>query len=233
MGLFSRIKRFFVSQKTEEIEEKKEIASEKWESAAHLLDIDEETVEPIEDVPVGKSRLENIRETEAYKKTSEVLDKVGDVVLDTGEKFMEKSKELIDGPGRKVADKFGEASEKIGGKILEGGKALYDKAADAVNDLGEKLDEKLSEAEEFSKSEKEDKGEFADTDFRVKETESNDDFFSKADRFSRGDFSDFPETKIIPPGEKRKGSVTDIEGFEDQDHDGDPLIDDASIVEEE
>lgn len=233
MGLFSSVKQLLFGRKPEKASEAKEKVDKKWESSAHLLDINEDTIEPREELTQEKSRLDDIKETAAYKKTSEALDRVGDAVLDTGEKFMEKSKELIDGPGRKVADKFGEASEKIGGKIVEGGKALYDKAADAVNDLGEKLDEKVREAEEFVKAEKEDKSEFADTDFRVKDTESNEDFFSKANRFSQGDFSDFPETKIIPPERERKKAKPEIEGFDDKDMDGDPLIDDADIVEEE
>jgi hypothetical protein len=233
MGLFSRIKQLILGRKPEKVADKRAMINEKWESSAHLLDIDEGTIEPEVEISADKSRLDNIRETAAYKKTSETLDKVGDVILDTGEKFMGKSKEFIDGPGRKVVDKFGEASEKIGEKIVKGGKAVYDKASDALNDLGEKLDEKVREAEEFAKSEKEDKSEFADTDFRLKDTGSNDDFFGKADRFSRGDFSDFPETKIIPPEKAKKEPKTGIEGFEDRDHDGDPLIDDARIVEEE
>lgn len=170
------------------------------DSTEHLLDVNEDFLRsrekggsasnvPMENTDEGskKSVLDEIKDSEIYKKTSETLDMVGDSILDTGEKFMEKSKEFIDGPGKKAADKFGEVSEKVGEKIFEGGKVLFDKASDLVSDLGEKLDETIQKAEKFAKEEKKDKSEFAETDFKVKASELNDkeDFLIKLTDFQQ------------------------------------------------
>ncbi|MBK7096658.1 MAG: hypothetical protein IPH57_16925 [Saprospiraceae bacterium] len=248
MGIFSEIKRLIFGAKAVTNESIKKTTEKLHDSTEHLLDVNEDFLRsrekggsasnvPMENTDEGskKSVLDEIKDSEIYKKTSETLDMVGDSILDTGEKFMEKSKEFIDGPGKKAADKFGEVSEKVGEKIFEGGKVLFDKASDLVSDLGEKLDETIQKAEKFAKEEKKDKSEFAETDFKVKASELNDkeDFFNKADRFSSGDFSDFPKTTIEKGTSEKQKTNKEISGFDDTDNDGDSLIDDAKIVEEE
>jgi hypothetical protein len=113
MGIFSEIKRLIFGAKAVTDESIKK-TTEKWQdSTEHLLDVNEDFLKsrekgssasnvPKENTDEGskKSVLEEIKDSEIYKKTSETLDKVGDSILDTGEKFMEKSKEFIDGPGK-------------------------------------------------------------------------------------------------------------------------------------
>ncbi|MGE5356001.1 MAG: hypothetical protein ACM3PT_07150 [Deltaproteobacteria bacterium] len=248
MSFFGEIKKLLFGAKGATRDTIEKIKEGNKDSSEHLLDVNEDFLKNREksdlqrsvnsdsaDTDQKKSVIEQIKDSEVYKKTEETIEKIGDSILDTGEKFMEKSKEFIDGPGKKIADKFGEVSEDVGEKVMAGGKVLYDKAADFVSDLGEKLDETIQKAEKFATEDKEtNKSDFADTEFKVKDSELSDkeDFFNKADRFSKGDFSDFPKTTITHPVSENKKPVKDIAGFEDSDKDGNPLIDDADIIED-
>jgi hypothetical protein len=231
MGLLNGIKKLLFGQKTTTDVPHAQISERKADSSDHLLDVNEDFLKNKSSMP-ERGILDEVKDSQIYKQTSEVVDKVSDAILDTGEKFMEKSKEFIDGPGKEAIDKFGDLSEKIGEKVTEGGKALYDKASDIVKKLGEKLDETIQKTEEYSKSENREESEFADTEFKVKDTELPEDFFNKADRFTSGDYSDFPKTAITKPEKPESASKKDISGFEDKDNDGDSLIDDAIIIDE-
>ena len=184
----------------------------------------------------SKDVIENITESEVYKKSTEAVEKVGDIIADTGEKFIEEAKDFIDGPGKKTADKFKETSEVIGSKIIEGGKTVLDKASEVTKNLGEKLDETIQKAEEYAKTKKEDgdNSEFADTPLDIKDSELDDkgDFFDKADKFASGEYSDNPTPRVLKDKIESKKDKPDIDGFEDRDNDGNPLIDDADIIED-
>jgi hypothetical protein len=246
MGIFDDIKKLLFGAKAVTKGTIEKVTGDSKDSSEHLLDVNEDFIKMREKTMAEqkassdksgvekKSVIEDIKESEVYKKTEEAFDKIGDAILDTGEKFMEKSKEFIDGPGKKIADKFGEVSEQVGEKVFEGGKVLFDKASDLVSDLGDKLDETIQKAEKMAMSEKDSKEEFADTEFKVKDSElaDKDDFFNKADRFSSGDFSDFPKTTITKPEHEKAKSDSNITGFDDNDKDGDPLVDDATIIED-
>lgn len=231
MGLLNGIKKLLFGQKSTTNVPVTPPTEKKGDSSDHLLDVNEDFLKNKTSEP-EKGLINEIKESQIYKQTSEVVDKVSDAILDTGEKFIEKSKEFIDGPGKEAIDKFGDLSEKIGEKVTEGGKALFDKASDVVKNLGEKLDETIKKAEEFNESEKKETSEFADTEFKVKDTELPEDFFNKADRFTSGDYSDFPKTTISKPEKPETATKKDISGFDDKDNDGDSLIDDAIIIEE-
>lgn len=248
MGILNDIKKLLFGAKAVTGEAVNKTSEQLKDSSEHLLDVNEDFLRLkqkesgkaksetlIDESETKKTVIEEIRDSDIYKKTSEALDKVGDSILDSGEKFMEKSKEFIDGPGRKAADKFGEVSEKVGEKIFEGGKVLFDKASDLVSELGEKLDETIQKAEKLASEEKKETSAYADTEFKVKSSELDDkeDFFSKADRFSSGDFSDFPKTTITKASTTERQVSKEIPGFDDSDNDGDPLIDDATIVDDE
>ena len=185
----------------------------------------------------SKDVLENIKESEIYKKSTETAEKLGDVIADTGEKFIEKTQEFIEGPGNEIAEKFKDASEAIGSKIVEGGKTIFDKATEITQDLGEKLDKTIENAEKLAKSKAKTKdidSEFADTEFDIKDSElgDKDEFFKKADKFAAGEYKETPEPKILETKSETKKTNVDIEGFEDRDNDGNPLIDEADIIEE-
>lgn len=231
MGFLNGIKKILFGQKTTTNVPVTPTTEKKGDSSDHLLDVNEDFLKNKTLAP-DKGLIEEVKDSQIFKQTSEVVEKVSDAILDTGEKFIEKTKEFIDGPGKETLDKFGDLSEKIGEKITESGKAIYDKASDVVKDLGEKLDETIKKAEEFNKSEKKESGEFSDTEFKIKDTELPEDFFNKAGRFTTGDYSDFPKTTITKPEKPESPTKKDISGFEDRDKDGDSLIDDAIIIEE-
>ena len=183
------------------------------------------------------SRLvEDIKESEAYKQTSETLERVGDALLDTGEKFYEKTKEVLEGPGKEMAEKAKEISEDLGEKIMTAGKGLMGKAKDLAEDLEGKFERTVKKAEEEAALEKnKPKSEFADTplDAGGSTLEGKDEFFDKAARYAEGSYSDKPELlkdKIVEPKETLKKPIP---GFSDEDQDGDELIDDAEIIEDE
>jgi len=194
-----------------------------------------EIIESIKDK--SKDVIENITESEVYKKSTEAVEKVGDIIADTGEKFIEEAKEFIDGPGKKTADKFKETSEILGEKIIAGGKTVLDKAGEVTKNLGEKLDETIQKAEEYAKikKEKENDTEFADTPLDIKDSELDDkgDFFDKADKYASGEYSDSPTPRVLKEKTESKKEKPDIDGFEDRDKDGNPLIDDADVIEED
>lgn len=238
MGIISSIRKFLfgTARSNQPIKE----SSPDYDHRDHLLELKDDHLSNDRKImethnEESKGVIQNIKESELFKKSSEVLENVGDVVATTGEKFMGKAKDVLEGPGKEVLDKFGSASEKIGEKIVEGGKALKDKASEIMDSLGDKLDETMKKAEEFTKTQDKNDSEFAETEFKMKKSEldDKDDFFSKADKFSKGEYSN-SDTRIL---DTKKTETTEksknIEGFDDADQDGDPLIDDAKIIEEE
>lgn len=260
MGILNDLKRIFFGAKAVSKEAAKKTIDYSKEQSEHLLDISEDYVKDKKDLldekfdqiktdskKKGNELIDNVKEktgeivdsiteSETYKKTVETVEKAGDAVLDTGEKFIEKSKEFIDGPGKKVADTFKESSLEIGETIMSGGEHLLNKAKEATKNLGEKLDETIEKAEEFSKKEKSktDNSEFADTPMDIKdsELEDKDDFFSKADKYAAGEYSENPKPRILDEKLESKKENSIIDGFEDRDEDGNPLIDDAEILED-
>lgn len=213
------------------VSDKKDIIESKFDD---LKDKTSKKSEELFDTVKSKTTeiIEDISESEAYKKTVETVEKVGDKILDTGENFIEKSKELIDGPGKAVAEKFKETSEDIGEIIFTGGKTIIEKASDATKNLSKKLDETIKKSEELASKEEKSDSEFADTSFEIKDTELKDDFFDKADKFASGDYSDKSEPRILDNKSINKKESIDIDGFVDNDNDGNPLIDDAKIIED-
>jgi hypothetical protein len=184
----------------------------------------------------SKEVINNITDSKVYKKSTEAIEKVGDIIADTGEKFIDEAKDFIDGPGKEVADKFKDTSEVIGRKIIKGGSTIYDKATEITKNLGEKMDETIQKAEEYAKTKKEkaNDSEFADTPFDIKDSEltDKDDFFDKADKYASGEYSDNPKARILEDKIESKKEMPDIDGFEDRDNDGNPLIDEADVIED-
>jgi hypothetical protein len=260
MGLLNDLKRIFFGAKSITKGAATRTYDYSKEKSEHLLDVTEDFVidkknqfdDKFDEIKTQASKkgsdvIENIKEktneiidditeSEAYKKTKETVEKAGDVILDTGESFIEKSKDFIDGPGKAVAEKFKDASEDIGETLLAGGKTIYDKASEITKDLGAKLDKTIEKSEEFAKKENLNKNntEFANTPFEVKDSEltDKDDFFDKADKFASGEYSENPKPRILKDKIISKKENSDIDGFIDRDKDGNPLIDEAEIIEE-
>ena len=180
--------------------------------------------------------VEDIQESEAYKKTAETLEKIGDSILDTGEVFYEKTKEVLEGPGKEMAEKAKEISEDIGEKIVSTGKDLMGKARGLADKLEHTFDETVKKAQAEAEAEKQKpKSEFADTplDAGGSTLKDKDDFFDKASKYADGIYSDKPEILKEKATEGSNIGKQPIPGFEDKDQDGDELIDDAEIVDED
>jgi len=155
-----------------------------------------------------------------------------------------------------LAGKVGDVSEVVGAKVLEKGDDLLNRAAEAGADLKGKasdfVDHANVEAEKMKMEDAVEKarlaaeqaeararafdGKEAARDTSESTLSGTDSFFDRAARFADGDYAneggkdmriqDNPDAKP-----KEKGGI--IAGFLDGDGDGDSLIDDAMIVEEE
>ena len=191
------------------------------------------------------------------KKAADTAEKVGEKVFDAGEKAMEKAGEFAEKVGEQVKAKggdvlktFKEAAEKAGDKFED----LFEKAQEeaakeeaepsivkdakkAVDDTTSSMDEFLSKAKEFT-----DEPPKTSPNLGKSELSGKDDFFEKAKRFAEGDYHDTgkkkEEGKITlsedPTHEpKKKNNGGEIKGFDDLDGDGDHLIDDAIIDEDD
>jgi ElaB/YqjD/DUF883 family membrane-anchored ribosome-binding protein len=190
----------------------------------------------------------------AVQKAAEVSEKVGDKVLDTGEKFMDKLGEVSEkvggevlDKGGKAVDKFGDMAEGVGSKILAAKDDLMAKAeaeaaksgdnmdslTDRAKDLGQKLEDKITGKIDFEKD-------FADTPIDVGESELNKhgSFWDKAEKYADGNYS-MEEKKAEGeltiqdnPEYQAKLNEGKVKGFDDLDGDGNELIDDAIIEED-
>jgi hypothetical protein len=120
-------------------------------------------------------------------------------------------------------------------------KEMFDKASDKIQG---KFDETLKKAEEFEAQEAKEK---ADNPTGIREDSTHadalkgsllsgtDSFFDKAAKFAEGDYSGSQEGQITinEPGADANKNTGSVKGFEDLDGDGDEIIDDAIVEEEE
>ncbi|MEZ4906901.1 MAG: hypothetical protein R2771_04490 [Saprospiraceae bacterium] len=241
MGILNVIKNILFGSKKDSDKNENLTTPIVGDKSDHLLEVNEDHKSEsfnkvIEQDNTKTSIIDKIADSEFVKKSGEFAEKATDAILDTGEKFMDKTKEFAAGPGKEMLDKFGNASEAIGEKIISGGNVIKDKVTDIMDDIGDKMDETIDKAKDFSnKTEK--KSDFAETEFNVKDSELNDkeDFFNKADKFSKGDYSNEAKVTVTQPEKTNKNtdSITKISGFDDKDNDGDTLIDDADIIEDD
>jgi hypothetical protein len=242
---------------------REKVRSMKEESKDSLDDASEEAGSSISEkagamVDKGKEvvgdLMDKAAQTEVVKKAAEISENVGDKVLTAGEQFMEKAKDISESVGEKVlqaggekAEQAGELSEKIGEKVLEAKDAIVERAKEVSADLGEKLDETIEKAQKMAEEEaKIPKKEFGDEtlDAGGSLLDGTDDFFAKAAKFGEGDY-DMSDKKDSAPEiteHKRTGGLLELPdddgnpkaaGFTDHDGDGDEIIDDAVIVDEE
>ena len=197
--------------------------------------------------PAEKSTVEKIGEKvmgstlEAGVKVEKVAEEIGHKVLDAGEAAMEKFKETAEQVGGKVLEKGGEILERakeFGEHLLHKAEEMSRKAEkEAAAEGPGKLDELIRKAREMG-DKIEEKAKDKDRRFtdiieenKTSTLDKKDDFFAKAKKFADGDYSSVrskPEIGKDPnfrPGHK-SGKT---HGFEDQDRDGEDLIDDAIV----
>ena len=178
------------------------------------------------------------------EKAASISEDVGSVVLDKGADVMDRAMDL---------------SEKVGHKALDVADDVVARAKDFAGDMSEKLDEtyekaKQMEAEEALKP----KRDFAEDTLDAEGSllDDTDDFFSKADKFASGEYDAFSEGKItiqdhdgleLKASDKPSKPALDYNaatdaaiesgktaaGFEDLDGDGNELIDDAIVSDED
>ena len=178
------------------------------------------------------------------EKAASVSEDVGSVVLDKGADVIDRAKDL---------------SEEVGHKVMDVADDVVARAKDFAGDMSEKIDKtyekaKQMEAEEALKPKKDFADDTLDADGSL--LDDTDDFFSKADKYAGGEYNAFSEGKITikdndglelkasdkpskPTLDYDAATDADIDsgkkaaGFEDLDGDGNELIDDAIITDEE
>ena len=155
----------------------------------------------------------------AAEKFKETAEQVGAKVLEKGAEFLERAREF----GSEVLHKAEEAAKKAGEERRKEGPGTLDELIQKAKDLGDTFEQKASDKDRtFTDSLK---------DAKAQGLGTHDDFFEKARRFAEGDHhatSTKPQISRDPeykPTEK-KGHT---QGFEDNDGDGNDLIDDAII----
>lgn len=171
----------------------------------------------------------------------------------------EKASPTLDAAARaglSARDKISDVSEKVGKEVMEKGDDLLNRAAGVGAAAKGKFDDFVDHANaEADKMRRQDAiadaeaaaaraeararafdGEEATRNTSGSILDGTDSFFDRADRFAKGDYHNDPTRASVVPGKPQpdpKPAGGKIAGFLDTDGDGDSLIDDALIVEEE
>lgn len=188
---------------------------------------------------LGKDFIEEPHPLEEnIEQVSEKVKDLSENLVEEGEKLKDKAQDFAEKVGHDVLDKADELYERGKDRFSE----YSEKGKDLASDLKEKakktydeLYEKAKEEEAIEKS----KPDYSDQSHadKLRETdilEGSDDFFSKAEKYAQGDYDGVREGSIkIEKSEesspKENVNEGNIAGFEDRDGDGDDLIDDAEI----
>ena len=202
----------------------------------------------------GPSKMDDIKH-KAGEFLGDVSEKASEVLGDINEK-VSPTLDAAAKAGLAARDKIADVSEKVGKEVMEKGDDLLNRAAEAGAVAKDKFDDFVDHANtEAEKMKLEDTIEeakaaaaqaeararaFSDQESTRDTSESTlsgtDSFFDRADRFAKGDYhGDNPKPVTVQdnPDAPKKPAGGVISGFLDSDGDGDSLIDDAEIVEEE
>jgi ElaB/YqjD/DUF883 family membrane-anchored ribosome-binding protein len=186
-----------------------------------------------------------------HDKGGDALEKAKDLAEDVGGKVLET--------GGRMAEKFGETATEVGGAIFEKGGEALDKAKDALGGISSKIWAASEELFQKAQAEAAKEGDtdsliekaknlgqkledritgnntrFADKPLETGGSELNKhgSFWEKAERFASGDYHGTAkpgEIKISQNPDFQSPAKGKVKGFDDQDNDGDELIDDAII----
>ncbi len=189
---------------------------------------DSETVAPISETMKRAAKAGSEKLKQAKKAGSEAFEQV----KKTSGEALDKAVDMSD----KVWDKIDDAN------IPEKAQNLVDKVTDKVNTT---MDEMLKKAEALDKTIEDEKramdsdGDgYADipTHQKLRDQGSllddKDDFWSKAESYADGDYSMGKARVVGTDDSVEKPDDGSLKGFEDRDGDGDPLMDDAIIVDD-
>lgn len=249
-----------VREKTDDVFRSASEKPKSYDSASDLFDDPEpEPVAPRYSEP-EPPRQEAPSGPETGRTTTDFIEETGRKVMETGDELLEKSQDFAERTGKVVLEKGGEALEKakkvaeeVGGKVLEKGAEVGGRMSEVFGDAAKKAEDKFAQFFEEAQraAEEETKAKSEPRDFnkepiktpaeRLQEDslDSKQDFFSKAERFAQGDHHAFNEKpRVIPsdgtaPAKTSDQPVNPLRGFEDLDGDGNELIDDAIIDEDE
>ncbi len=236
----------------------KDVAEDAVENASDKIsDIVEKAKDKISDIS------DRVSENETVGKAADFTEYVGKKVLEKGSKAASSAGEFTEKVGKKVMDvggdaieKAGDVSEKVGEKMLDAKDKLMDKAQEVSEKISDKFDETYEKAKKLEAEEAlEGDSKYADKPIDIEESllEDSDDFFAKAEKYAEGNYSGkadkvkvdqetddktkelkVGETTIsLPEGDKLKKEMAKAAGFEDLDGDGNEVVDDAIIVEDD
>ena len=187
-------------------------------------------------------------DTSRLKKAEELAEKTGKKILDTAEDIGGRILGTSDKPDPEWLKKAKETAEDVGEKVLEEGSKAWDKAKEAGKGLKERFDQLVDKATEEAEKEKLEeqlrkaKELEEELERKVKSRESaegesllkpHDSFFDKAKRFAEGDYRNEGDIRIEKGEKSEKPDTGRVKGFEDLDGDGDEIIDDAILDEED
>ncbi len=220
-------------------------SSDLMESGKGLMDKGMESITQNETLNSGLSKMDELGKS-VLEKGSQTLADLGESAENLGEKLQESGKaamdkfgEVSEKLGSEILDKGGKLSENVGEKVLQAKDAMVEKANEIGGQMKEKFDETMEKAETFAEEQKNtpDKP-FADDTLDASGSllEGQDDFFAKADQFAKGNYDAVNEGKIeisSDEGNLPENPISKAAGFTDHDGDGNELIDDAIISEEE
>ena len=220
-----------------------DITEKAWDKASPYVDKAADTVEGIGGTVMDKA-------SPLVEKTKDLAENVGGKVLETGGELIDKTASLSENIGSKILEKGGELMDKaqeMGGELKGKADDLVDHAnkvatgeetMESLSETTRKIGEKLNKETELS-------GKLGYDEHKGSMLEGHDDFFSKAEKWADGNHGAFNDPSLEtttpkidsttpPPLELPKEPFEgDIKGFTDNDGDGDPLIDDAEIEEDD
>lgn len=237
----------------EAVDDLKEEASEAWDKAVsgtdRLADKVNEALDLDEAVARAKSFTEKMRSKvdgkDAKDSNNPQKETNSALTYHEGEKPDNqdgpKTQDQLEDKADKFAERAREISEKLGNKALDLGEDAVEKAKDIARKLDRKIDETVEKANKLAEEEARDRSEGSHASTRHDEnpnlTESmlsgKDSFFEKAERFASNEPLE-KEDPVIKKEDKvpSKKSSPKAYGFEDLDGDGNEIIDDAILDDE-
>lgn len=183
----------------------------------NISDVGESTIETVKNTAkeaesMAYKALDKVSENEHVKKTAEFTEQLGDKILSTGEKFMEKISETAEKyrpAGEEALEKANNVAECVGEKILEFKKEVVEKVKTVSAELGEKFDELTEKAvQESEELQNTPKKEFSDKTLDAGSSllEDKDDFFAKAAKYAEGNYNAFDS---VTSSENEAGTTND------------------------
>jgi gas vesicle protein len=232
------------SQKASEFVEN--VGNKVIEKSKPILDNLEKTTEDL-----GRNIIEGSKDF--TEKASDFAEKTGEIIIKTSNEFWKEVQEGSESITEKMSEKGQQFSEKAATFTEEAGakvKESAEKTWETIKEQADKLNKKIQGDPNEPFVPKEDP--FKEYENRHEEKSHLDalkdapgfesgSFFDKASKFAEGNYDAVKDPEkpkiIIDPKQNTQAEPepwnASVHGFEDRDGDGDPIIDDAEVVEEE